>query len=51
MSLTIGKLLSSKFGIQKLTKRKFLNHFVGIIIGKFLGNQNLISRKKGIFME
>ena len=34
----------SKFGIKKLTKGKFLNFFVGIIFGNFLGNQNCISR-------
>jgi len=44
-------LLSSKFGIQKLPKGKFLNYFVGIIFGNFSGNQNFISRKRNIFME
>ena len=45
----IGKLLSSKFGIQKLTEGKFLNYFVGIIFGNFSGNKNYISRKKEYF--
>jgi len=48
---SLGKLLSSKFGIQKLTKGKFLNYFVGNIFGNFSGNQKFISRKKDIFME
>ena len=41
----IGKLLSSKFGIEKLRKGYFLNYFFGIIFGNFSGNQNFISRK------
>ena len=51
MEKSVGQLLPSKFGIQKLRKGKFLNYFVGIIFGNFLGNQNFISRKKNILME
>ena len=47
--MTIGQLLSSKFGIQKLTQGKFLNYFVGIIFGNFSGVQNFISMKKNFF--
>ena len=36
--VTVGKMLSSIFGIQKLSKGKFLNYFVGISFGNFSGN-------------
>ena len=49
--ISLGKLLSLKFGIQKLTKGKFLNYFLGIIFGNFSGNKNFISRKENIFMK
>lgn len=49
LSLSLGKLLSSKFGIQKQTKGKILNHFVEINFGNFSGNQIFISRKKMYF--
>ena len=47
----VGKLLSSKFGMKKLTKGKFLKYFFGLIFRKLFRKPKLNFQKKNIFME
>ena len=49
--LNIGKLLSSKFGIQKLTKGKFLNYLLELFLETFRETKTSFPEKKNIFME